>query len=142
MSIQILQYEFLGPINLDEWGPPMEKVVFLIFSRKKDSFHIIYAGVCEKTEEKDYFIKNEDYKNWAKVSGFKNPLYLAILPMFDSSPEARMVVRNKIIRHYRPACNAITELNKKPDFTIRTKSDLDNSKSLEKKIDSLFPSVV
>ena len=29
LSIQILQYEFLGPIPLDEWGPPMEKLVLL-----------------------------------------------------------------------------------------------------------------
>ena len=62
MSIQILQYEFLGPIKLDEWGPPMEKVVYLIFSRKKDSFNIIYVGDCEKTDEKSFFVQHPLFK--------------------------------------------------------------------------------
>jgi len=29
MSIQILLYEFLGPIKLSEWGPPMEEVAYI-----------------------------------------------------------------------------------------------------------------
>ena len=47
MSIQILQYEFLGPIPISEWGPPMEKLVYLILSRTKDKFDIIYVGDCQ-----------------------------------------------------------------------------------------------
>ena len=51
MSIQILQYEFLGPIPLSEWGPPMEKLVYLILSRTKDKFDMVYVGDCQKTDE-------------------------------------------------------------------------------------------
>ena len=51
MSIQILQYEFLGPIPLSEWGPPMEKLVYLILSRNKDKFDMVYVGDCQKTDE-------------------------------------------------------------------------------------------
>ena len=73
LSIQILQYEFLGPIPLDEWGPPMEKLVFLILSRDKDKFNIVYVGDCEKTDDKSFFVQhslvsnvgsnNQDLKN-------------------------------------------------------------------------------
>jgi len=42
MPIQILQYEFLGPIKLSEWGPPMEEVAYILFAKNKDVFNIIY----------------------------------------------------------------------------------------------------
>ena len=44
MSIQILQYEFLGPIKLSEWGPPMDRVVYIIFSKNKD----VESSECRK----------------------------------------------------------------------------------------------
>ncbi|MFZ8908418.1 MAG: hypothetical protein ACO2YR_05820 [Nitrosopumilaceae archaeon] len=103
MSIQILQYEFLGPIKLDEWGPPMEKVVYLILSRTKDSFNIIYVGDCEKTDEKNFFITNTDFKCWIQKAGSENSLYLAILPMFNSPPSARTGIINKILQRYKPS---------------------------------------
>ncbi len=105
MSIQILQYEFLGPIKLDEWGPPMEKVVYLIFSRKNDSFNIIYVGDCEKTEEKNFFIKNSNFKCWIENARSEDSLYLAILPMFESNQSARKRIAHKILLHYHPPCN-------------------------------------
>ena len=40
LSIQILQYEFLGPIKLSEWGPPMDKVAYIIFYKNKDVFNL------------------------------------------------------------------------------------------------------
>ena len=105
MSIQILQYEFLGPIKLDEWGPPMEKVVYLIFSRKKDSFNIIYVGDCEKTNEKNFFVNNSNFKCWIQTAGSDDSLYLAILPMFESNQSARKRIAHKILLHYHPPCN-------------------------------------
>ena len=44
MAIQILQYEFLGPIGLSEWGPPMDKVVYMIFTKNKEVFKMLYVG--------------------------------------------------------------------------------------------------
>ena len=105
LSIQILQYEFLGPIRLSEWGPPMEKVVYLIMSRDKDRFSIIYADDCEKTEKNDFFTQNDQFKCWIKNGGYEENLYLAILPMFDSEDVERKRVLNKIISGYKPICN-------------------------------------
>ena len=119
MSIQILQYEFLGPIPLDEWGPPMEKLVYLILSRDKDRFNIIYVGECEKTEEKSYFVQHSQFQCWIKQSGSEKSLYLAILPMFDSSDIQRKNVLTRIIQKYKPTCNeGIEEI--KPDYAVKT----------------------
>lgn len=105
LSIQILQYEFLGPIRLSEWGPPMEKVVYLIMSRDKDRFNIIYADECEKTEKNDFFTQNDQFKCWIKNGGYEENLYLCIFPMFDSEPHERKRVLDKIISGYNPICN-------------------------------------
>ena len=120
MSIQILQYEFLGPIPLDEWGPPMEKLVYLILSRDKDKFNIIYAGECEKTEDKSFFVQHSQFKCWVQQSGSEKSLYLAIFPMFDANKERRQNVLNKIIVHYKPPCNAVDIPKEvKPDYIVR-----------------------
>lgn len=123
MSIQILQYEFLGPIRLDEWGPPMEKVVYLIFSRKKDAFNIIYVGDCEKTEEKSFFVDNSTFKCWVKTAGSENSLYLAILPMFDSNQNVRKGIVNKILQRYNPPCND-NVIESKPNYIVRPRSEI------------------
>ena len=57
LSIQILQYEFLGPIKLSEWGPPMDRVAYIIFSKDKDVFNMIYVGESDETEARDFFTK-------------------------------------------------------------------------------------
>ena len=127
MSIQILQYEFLGPIRLDEWGPPMEKLVYLILSRTKDSFNIIYVGDCEKTEEKNFFVNNSNFKCWIKTAGSEDSLYLAILPMFDSNQNVRKGVIDKILLRYKPTCNEHEIEEKPPEYLVRPKSDLPDS---------------
>ncbi len=129
MSIQILQYEFLGPIKLDEWGPPMEKVVYLIFGRKKDSFNIIYVGECEKTAKKNFFVNNSNFKCWIKTAGSDDSLYLAILPMFESNQLARKRIINKILLHFHPPCNTANDTDNKPDPAIDSKPDLDSTNS-------------
>jgi hypothetical protein len=137
VSIQILQYEFLGPIKLDEWGPPMEKVVYLIFSRKKDSFHIIYVGDCEKTEEINFFKNNSNFKCWYQKAGSDDSLYLAILPMFESNQSTRKSIVNKIILRYRPLCNVDNVIDKTPDYIVRSKQNSETPKnSLENLEDS------
>ena len=105
LSIQILQYEFLGPIRLSEWGPPMEKVVYLIMSREKDRFNIIYADECEKTEKTDFFTQNEKFKCWLQHGGREDNLYLCIFPMFEAEEYDRKRVVDKIISGYKPPCN-------------------------------------
>lgn len=134
MSIQILQYEFLGPIPLSEWGPPMEKVVYLILSRVKDSFNIIYVGDCEKTEEKSFFVNNSNFKCWMKTAGSEDSLYLAILPMFESNQNMRKGIINKIILRYKPPCNENEIVEKAPDYIVRPKADLSNVDTQEGKI--------
>lgn len=125
LSIQILQYEFLGPIPLDEWGPPMEKLVYLILSRDKDRFNIIYVGDCKKTDDPSFFIQNDNFKCWIRESGSEKSIHLAILPMFDSSDDSRQNVLNKIITRYKPPCNSGIDVSqKKPDYTVRTSEDV------------------
>ena len=134
MSIQILQYEFLGPIKLDEWDPPMEKVVYLILSRTKDSFNIIYAGDCEKTDEKNFFITNTNFKCWIQKAGSENSLYLAILPMFSSPPSTRKGIINKILQRYKPSCNENDVVEQKPDYVVRPKTEVSEPKEREQKV--------
>lgn len=123
-----MQYEFLGPINLDEWGPPMEKVVYLILSREKDTFKILYADECEKTDENGFFTQNPNFKCWIDKSGSEKFLYLAILPMFDSEPDQRKHILSKIIARYQPICNMQNMPEEKPNYVIRSKSDSESTK--------------
>jgi hypothetical protein len=129
LSIQILQYEFLGPIPLDEWGPPMEKLVYLILSRDKDKFKIIYVGDCEKTEDKSFFVQHQHFKCWVQESGSEKSLHLAILPLFESSNAHRENVFNKIITNYKPPCNSADVPKVKPDYVVQKTEEL----SLEEK---------
>lgn len=123
MSIQILQYEFLGPIKLQEWGPPMEKVVYLIMIRQKDSFNIVYAGECDHTSDEKFFTNNSNFKCWTTQSSSES-LYLAILPMFESGSDERQKILNRILTRYHPICNHEIKQDVKPEYKIRHKQDL------------------
>lgn len=105
MTLQILQYEFLGPVALSEWGPPMEKVVYLVMSRDRDRFSILYAGDCEKTDRADYLTSNERFKCWIKSGGGESNLYLAVLPLFKAGAHDRRRIVDRIVSSYAPACN-------------------------------------
>ena len=109
MPIQILQYEFLGPIGLSEWGPPMEEVVYILLAKNKDVFNIIYVGESGKTEALDFFTKNEQFKCWLSNAGGENNLYLSIYPMWESSQSARKQLVRKIVEKYKPVCNQVSE---------------------------------
>lgn len=105
MTLQILQYEFMGPVRLSEWGPPMEKTIYVIMHREKEKFHLIYAGDCKKTDKIDYMVKNEKFKCWLLNARNEENLYMAIRPMFDSDDMERGRIVNKIISEYNPICN-------------------------------------
>lgn len=105
MTIQILNYEFLGPIKLSEWGPPMEEIVYLILSRSKDTFNILYVDQSEKTQARDFFTKNDKFKCWLTHAGSENNLYLSIYPMSNSDKNERERIVNKTISKYNPLCN-------------------------------------
>ena len=121
VPIQILQYEFLGPIRLSEWGPPMEEVVYILFAKNKDVFNIIYAGESGKTEASDFFTKNEQFKCWLSNAGGENNLYLSIYPMWESNQSARKQLVHKIVDKYKPVCNQINEDSENvPTSTART----------------------
>jgi hypothetical protein len=105
MTIQILNYEFLGPIRLSEWGPPMEEVLYLILSKSKEAFQMIYVGESGKTEDSEFFTKNEKFQCWRSHASEQN-LHLCIYPMWGSTQEERMRLVHKIIQKYNPACNS------------------------------------
>ncbi len=92
MTIQILHYEFLGPIKISEWGPPMDKVVYIIFKQDKSGFVPLYAGESDKTEQNDFFTQNDDFKCWIQHAGWES-----------DEPERKRIVE-KIIAKYRPLC--------------------------------------
>jgi len=116
VSIQILQYEFLGPILLSEWGPPMEEVVYILFAKNKEVFNIIYVGESEKTEELDFFTKNEQFKCCLSNAGGESNLYLSIYPMWESSQSARKQLVRKIADKYKPICNQANGEEKKTGY--------------------------
>jgi len=105
LTIQILHYEFLGPVQLSDWGPPMEKLVYLIMARNEDKFDIIFADECEKTEATDFFTKNNHFKCWISNAGSEKNLYLSIYPMWDSTTIERKRVLQRIISRFKPTCN-------------------------------------
>ena len=105
MTIQILSYEFLGPIRLSEWGPPMEEVLYLILSKNKETFQILYVGESGKTDDAGFFTKNEKFKCWVSHSSEQN-LHLCIYPMWGSDEKQRKRITHKIIEKYTPPCNS------------------------------------
>lgn len=105
VTLQVLHYEFLGPVKLSQWGPPMEKVVYLLLYQENDKFHIFYVDQCEKTNDPGFFTKNPLFKNWIKFAGSEENIYLCILPLFESTTEERQKIATKIISHYKPICN-------------------------------------
>ena len=96
MTIQILHYEFLGPIKISEWGPPMDKVVYIIFKQDKSGFVPLYAGESDKTEQNDFFTQNDDFKCWIQHAGNEDFLYLSILPLLESDEPERKLIVEKI----------------------------------------------
>ncbi len=105
MTLQILNYEFLGPIKLSEWGPPMEQVIYILLMRVKDTFQLIYVGESEKSQDEDFFKKHEKFQCWINIAGSEKNLYLSIYPMWHSAPDERKRLANKIINKYKPLCN-------------------------------------
>ena len=139
MTIQILHYEFMGPIPLDQWGPPMEDVVYILLGRDKERFSLIYAGQCEKSDDVGFFTKNPLFKCWVRNARSETNLYVAIYPMFGSSVQSRRSVVDKIVFKYKPQCNLeeeSTSINKDSvDPTIKCAccgSDMKLERSMEK----------
>ena len=106
MTIQILHYEFLGPIKISDWGPPMEEVVYIIMARSEDTFKMLYVDHSEKTKETDFFTKNDKFKCWITHAGSEDNLYLCIYPMPDSDKNSRQKIVDKTIGKYNPICNS------------------------------------
>ncbi len=104
----------------------MEKVVYLIMSRQKDSFNIIYAGDCEQTSDTNFFTNNSRFQCWIEKSGSEKSLYLAILPLFESGNDEREKIVDKILSRYHPICNLGIQHDVKPDYKISSKQNSQN----------------
>jgi hypothetical protein len=105
----------------------MEKVVYLIMSRQKDSFNIIYAGDCEHAADEGFFTNHPSFKCWTEQSGPEKLLYIAILPMFESGNDERKQILDKIITRYHPICNLEINYDVKPEYKIRSRLDSQNT---------------
>ena len=75
----------------------MDRVVYIIFSKNKDVFNMIYVAESDKTEASDFFKKNDQFKCWMSHAGKKENLYLSIYPMWESSQPERNQLVKKII---------------------------------------------
>ena len=120
MSMQILQYEFLGPIPLSEWGPPMGELVYAVLSADKDRFNMLYVGDCEHTDAKSFFVQHEQFKCWIKRAGAESALHLAVFPMKGSGGQKRQTVLRRIISNYRPPCNPADPREAEPSYNVRS----------------------
>jgi len=96
----------------------MDRVVYIIFSKNKDVFNIIYIAESEKTESKDFFTKNVQFKCWLSYAGKEENLYLSIYPMWESSQPQRNQLVKKIISKYKPVCNEVNEDSQNAQTTI------------------------
>jgi hypothetical protein len=83
----------------------MEAVVYIIFSKNKDVFNMLYVAETEKTDAGDFFTKNAQFKCWLSHAGNEENLYLSIYPMWESNESQRKQLENKIISRYKPVCN-------------------------------------
>jgi hypothetical protein len=97
----------------------MEKLVYLILSSDKDKFDILYVGKCEKTEDESFFTHHPSYNCWTQHMGYGKSLFLAILPLFESSDGERQNIVNKIMTLYKPVCNSSDIVDVKPDYVVR-----------------------
>ena len=87
----------------------MDRVAYIIFSKNKDVFNMIYVGESDKTEARDFFIKNDQFKCWLSYAGKEENLYLSIYPMWESSGSERSQLVRKIISKYKPVCNEVNQ---------------------------------
>jgi len=87
----------------------MEEVVYIILEREKDKFNILYVDQIDKTDEKDFFTKNEKFKCWISHAISENHLHLSILPMWKSDKKERERIVHKTISKYNPICNQKNE---------------------------------
>lgn len=131
LSIQILQYEFLGPIRLADWGPPMGELIYLVMLKDKDRFSILYAGDCEETDDKAFFVQHDQFKCWVERAGSDAALHLAVFPMKDSDARQRQSVLGHIITNYRPPCNPASFKSAKPSYNVRKIHDVEPEDSAQ-----------
>ena len=66
---------------------------------------MIYVGQSDKTEARDFFTKNDQFKCWLSYAGKEENLYLSIYPMWESSGSERLQLAQKIVNKYGPICN-------------------------------------
>tara|TARA_B100001750_G_C15058455_1_gene375061 strand:- start:171 stop:461 length:291 start_codon:yes stop_codon:yes gene_type:complete len=70
---------------------------------------MLYVGESDKTEARDFFTKNDQFKCWLSYAGKEENLYLSIYPMWESSQPERNQLTKKIVAKYKPICNEISD---------------------------------
>lgn len=83
----------------------MEQVIYVLLTQSKGTFQMIYVGESEKSQDDDFFKNHEKSKCWADAAGYAGNLYLSVYPMWNSTPDERKRLANKIIQKYKPSCN-------------------------------------
>lgn len=101
--MQILQYEFLGPVPVSEWGPPMKNLVYVLLAADGEKFSIIYAGQCASSDDPAFLTSNPGFKCWMERAGAEKNLHIAVLPVAEEEDRGRVV--RAILQKYSPPCN-------------------------------------
>lgn len=102
MALQILQYEFLGPVPIAEWGPPMENLVYVLLAADGERLSVVHAGQCAKSDDPAFFTSNPKFKCWMERAGAEKNLRVAVLPVPGDADRERVV--RDILKKYRPPC--------------------------------------
>lgn len=121
----------MGPIPLEQWGPPMENVVYILLGRDNEKFSPVYVDQCTKSDDEGFFTKNPRFKCWLEHARSEKNLHVAI--RLESSPESRRYIVDKIISKYRPACNMPDTSDDAPSVKCACcGANMDPVRSLEK----------
>ena len=95
---------FLGQSRSLNGGPPMDKVIYIIFTQNKSGFVPLYVSESDKTDQNNFFTQNDNFKCWVQHAGNEDNLHLSILPLWESEELERKRIVEKIISKYRPLC--------------------------------------
>jgi len=81
---------------------------------------MIYVAESDKTEARDFFKKNDQFKCWMSYAGKNENLNQSIYPMREASQPERNQLVKKIITRYKPVCNEVNEDSQITPTTAQT----------------------
>jgi len=104
--MDIGNYDFEGPYQLDNWNPPSRAGVYCILHRNSNNnYNVDYVGESENLSERGFPWSHHRSDCWIQSAGSKSNVYIAIHYMPYSTQQQRTAVESELIRAYTPGCN-------------------------------------